>query len=510
MPSSAPRRPLLGARRTALLWSIMTAVAVVAFLARRDIVARHAGLLGLHGYDDGVYYAGAAAMLAGRMPYADFVLLHPPGILVLLAPFAELGALTSDPLGLAAARVAFWVLGAVNAALVARVAAREGLLAAAVGGLTYALWYPAIYSERTALLEPLGNTALLVALLLLGRTGPRPSRRSQILAGAVLGLAVSTKVWMVIPLAVLVLWQLVSVGRAAAARVVGGAAVVGVAFLAPFLGVLPDLFRMVVLDQLGRARGGGMKHRLLSISGLNPLQDRVGTQPALVPLAVVVVLGLVAVVVAVRSGERGRVYAALLAANLAMLLGGGPYFGHYAIFVAVPVALLLAMLVGRAAAASKARRLAWPGVSLAVAVSVGVIALYATTLQAEAGDPFPARRLAAAVVNRPCVVSDDDTALIAMNTLTRDLRRGCPLMVDVTGLTYDRAAMHLPDGTPVVRRLNPRWQRTIFGYLTSGSATILARPGGAGLSTATMRRIRELPVLAQAGRYRVYGRPSGG
>src|SRR3954454_10950090 len=70
-------------------------------------------------------------MLAGRMPYGDFVLLHPPGILVVLAPFAELGALTSDQIGLAGARVGFWVLGAVNAALVARVGAREGLPGAA-------------------------------------------------------------------------------------------------------------------------------------------------------------------------------------------------------------------------------------------------------------------------------------------------------------------------------------------------------------------------------------------
>ena len=128
------QRPPPG-RRMALVWLIMAAAALVAFLARRDLVVRHAGLLGLHGYDDGVYYAGAAALLAGRMPYRDFVLLHPPGILLVLAPFAEIGALTSDQDGLASVRVGFWLVGAVNAALVARVAAREGPTAAAVGGL---------------------------------------------------------------------------------------------------------------------------------------------------------------------------------------------------------------------------------------------------------------------------------------------------------------------------------------------------------------------------------------
>ncbi|HKG49164.1 MAG TPA: glycosyltransferase 87 family protein [Actinomycetales bacterium] len=509
MPDSGLGRPLRGFSPT-VLWSIMTVVALVAFLARRNIVERHAGLLGLHGYDDGVYYAGAAAMLAGRMPYEDFVLLHPPGILVVLAPFAELGALTSDQIGLAGARVGFWVLGAVNAALVARVAAREGLLAAAVGGLAYALSYPAIYSERTALLEPLGNTALLIALLLLGRTDRKPSGRSQVLAGAVLGAAVCIKLWMVIPLVVITLWQLLSAGWRAAVRVAAGATAVGLAFLVPFLGVLPEMFRMVVLAQLGRVRSRSVVHRMVSITGLDPLQRLTNPEIAGAVLVLVVLTGLVAVVVAVRSGERGRVYAALLVAHLAMLLLGAPYFGHYAIFLSVPAALVLATLVGQAAAISHGRRWAWPQLSLAVALVVGVVGLNATTLKARAGNPFPARRLAAAVVDRPCVVSDDDTALIAMNVFTRDLRRGCRLMVDVTGLTYDRAAVFRPDGRPVPRTANRLYQREMSSYLLSGSATILARPGGAGLSNATKRRIESLPVLAKARGYRVHGRPAAG
>ena len=55
------------------------ALAVLAFLARLLPVMRGGGLSGLGVYDDGVYYSGAAAMVAGRVPYADFVLLHPRG-----------------------------------------------------------------------------------------------------------------------------------------------------------------------------------------------------------------------------------------------------------------------------------------------------------------------------------------------------------------------------------------------------------------------------------------------
>lgn len=121
----------------------LTAVVVLVALASRSTLVAEAGLDGLHAYDDGVYYAGAAALVAGRVPYGDFLFLHPPGILLALSPFAALGALTSDPVGLATARVASWVLGAVNAALVTRLAARYGLVPAAVAGLLYALWFPA-------------------------------------------------------------------------------------------------------------------------------------------------------------------------------------------------------------------------------------------------------------------------------------------------------------------------------------------------------------------------------
>ncbi len=106
----------------------LTAVVVLVALASRQTLVAEAGLDGLHAYDDGVYYAGAAALVAGRVPYGDFLFLHPPGILVALSPFAALGALTSDVVGLAAARVAFWILGAVNAALLTRLAARYGLV----------------------------------------------------------------------------------------------------------------------------------------------------------------------------------------------------------------------------------------------------------------------------------------------------------------------------------------------------------------------------------------------
>src|SRR4051794_34211857 len=109
---------------------LVVAVALLAAAVRLAAVVAGGGLRGLMGYDDGVYFAGADAMVSGRVPYRDFVLLPPPGILLALAPFAELGRLTSDSTGLAAARLAFIAVGALNAALVVRIASRFGVLAA--------------------------------------------------------------------------------------------------------------------------------------------------------------------------------------------------------------------------------------------------------------------------------------------------------------------------------------------------------------------------------------------
>ena len=65
--------------------AVVAVVAVVAFTARVGVVLRGEGFHALAGYDQGVYYAAADAFVHGRLPYVGFLLLHPPGI-VLLSP----------------------------------------------------------------------------------------------------------------------------------------------------------------------------------------------------------------------------------------------------------------------------------------------------------------------------------------------------------------------------------------------------------------------------------------
>jgi alpha-1,2-mannosyltransferase len=495
-------------------------VALVAIFARQTMIA-DAGLDGLHAYDDGVYYAGAAALVFGRMPYGEFLFLHPPGILLALSPFAEFGRLTSDPLGLAAARTAFWVLGAVNAALVTRLAARYGLVPAGVAGLLYALWYPARYAERTALLEPPGNTALLVALLLLTPATARVSRRADVLAGSALGLSACFKVWTVVPVAVVLLWQLSSRGWRAALRVALGAAAAAALVVAPFLPVADDMFRMVILNQLGRPVAEiALIDRLMIIAGLTSLAEQVPPVVGRLALLAVGVVTVLAAVAALRQ-PHGGLHVALLAATLSVLVASPSVFHHYGTFAAVPLMMVLAAAVAEALSvlrrhraeeeargAPRARSRVVAGTA-GLAVS-GLFVLSLAMLPVDTGRDFPRERLSRYVSDRPCVVSDDPTVLALLDVLSRDLRRGCPLLVDVTGLTYDAYAMSYPDGRAVPRPENERWQGRILGHLTSGSATIVAREEETGLSRASKRELAELPVLGRDGAYSVLGRRSDG
>ena len=84
-----------------------------------------------------------------------------------------------------------------------------------------------------------------------------------------------------------------------------------------------------------------------------------------------------------------------------------------------------------------------------------------------------------------------------MDLLGRDLERGCPVWVDVTGLTYDSAAVRRPNGTQVPRALDAPWQQALLGYLLSGNATILVRRASDGLAPSTASTIKHLPVLAR-------------
>jgi alpha-1,2-mannosyltransferase len=492
-------------------------IALLAFAARLLPTLHGGGLGGYDDYDDGVYFAGSQALIAGRLPYRDFILLHPPGILLLLSPLAALARVVSDHRAFELARLAFMALGSLNAVLTAAVARRSrlgGPVAAVVAGILYALWPPAIEAESTTMLEPLNTLGLLVALLLLYRRPPRASQA--FLAGVALGAASAVKVWGAVPLVVVLVWELASRRPRAAARVALGATCAVTVMCLPFFFVAPGaMYRMVVVDQLHRGEvNGGVVDRLSGTLGVSPFQS--GARP---PgwLLVAAVVAVCALVVAGALIDRAWLVTALLAAVVTVLLAAPAYFDHYAALAAAPLLILAG--AGSAALAVRAVRhmrvrspvsagQRVPVVALAMTVApVTVFACVVVGLQR--GTSFPGARLSQAAASSRCVTADSPAVLIQMDLLSRNLERHCRVWIDVTGLTYDTYAVRLPSGDPLPRRSNRRWQQALIDYLFSGNATILVLGDGDGLAPDTARTIDHLPVLIRVPGYTLWQIPPG-
>ncbi|MGN6742530.1 MAG: glycosyltransferase family 87 protein [Amnibacterium sp.] len=492
------RAASLSTRQARVLLPVAVAVAAViavGFVVRLGLLLRGGGLLGIGAYDDGVYYAAAAQLLHGHLPYRDYVFVQPPFITVLLAPFALLGRLAGDPAAIVTMRLAFELLGGVNAALVLLVLRRFGWAAALSGGLFYAVFYPAAYDERTALLEPIGTTGLLVALLVLSRLpGRLTSPRWYVVAGAALGISVDLKIWYLVPLAVVLAF-------AAGGRLrvlLGAAAAVLVGYLPFFLASPVRSFTQIVLDQLGRGRGGTVLSRFEAFLGVDDAHQY-SVLPHVAPsTAVLLAVGALGAAIAVIVRDRRTwIHVALLLTGVAVLVASPSFFEHYASLVAPPLALVVGCTAGRLVRPLPRRT--WR-VAATVAVLVLVAALNLRHDLKPADQTVPVQGLQAAARSVPgCIYSDEPTLLAVMDVLSRDLDRGCAVQPDMSGISFDPAG-HPPGQPRIPRTKNPVYQAEVIRYLRSGSAFIAVR-AGAALSDATKRELARNAILFADGPY---------
>lgn len=506
----ADDRSSAAARVRSLLCSPDAAVVFALALAVRLLLVATGpgGFTGDYGYDAGVYYTAADALVHGRLPYADFLLLHPPGLMLVLTPFAVLGRLTTDHAGFIVANLAFSALGALNAALVHRIARQVGLgrRAALLGGVFYALWLSAAGPEISARLEPLGTFAFLVALTVLTRSrGTKATGgRAQLVAGVALGFAVCVKIWWIVPLLVVVAWSALRERDARGTRQLAtGAGAAMLVVLGPFFLRAPGaMWRMIVADQLGRHPGGTSPvRRIYELSGLTQFGG--GHAVRVVASALIAVAAAFLVRAAWRH-RAARLIVVVALAQVVVLLASPTYFGYYSGFAAATIALVVA------AAAHPAHPLQADGrgrLVRGVPVLVCGTAAAATAAALVTGHaavattrPLALGHLPAAVAHMRCVTADSPMALIALDTLSRGLADGCPNWVDVSGRTYDVDAVRT---RPTPRSHNVRWQGDIVRYLRSGQAAIVIR-SGTGLDAASRAAIRSWPVLARSGRFTIY------
>ncbi len=443
-------------------WVVAGLAGVLAFVVR---IARGGGLVGLRayqGYDDGVYYAAAASLVHGNVPYRDFVLLHPPGVMLVLAPFAELGRWVGDADGVLLSRLAFVLVGVLNTVLVVRLATRWGMASAVTAGALYAVLPIAAGSEYITLIEPLGTAAVLGAVVLLRRGTPA----AVLAGGAVLGLAPTTKIWGVVPVVVVLAWLVVTRGWPVAARATGAAAGSFLLVVGPFAALAgARMWQLVVRDQLGRPRyPGTLVDRLEQIldvrhSGLGP--DAAGRTWLVVLVGTVVVLAAVAA----WRARRERLWVVMLAVQLGVLVASPSFLWHYASFAAA--ALVLVVAAGASTMPVPVRAPVAVAASLVLVLATGP--WFPTHVKA-----FPVARLEALLPADGCIRTDSPGTLALLGRLSRELDEGCDIPVDVSGVSYG-AGSRDPHGRPVSRLDNRVWQAVAARYYGSGAATLLVR-----------------------------------
>jgi hypothetical protein len=503
------------ARSSHRLWPVLVVVAVLAVAVRAVILANSGGLSGLLGYDQGVYYSAAEAFAWGLMPYRDFLLLHPPGIVVALAPFGLLARLTHDGVGMEAARVFVIAVGAANAALVAAASRRAGRVAALTAGAFYAVWAPVALTETETRLEPLVSLGLLGALAVLAGRRERVGRRALVVAGCALGFALTVKIWALVPVLVVLAWLVGRFGRRALVWSGLPLAATTVAVCLPFFLAAPAaMFRMVVTDQLTRGRmASTTAHRVAGTLGLGRV---VGPHPAFHGVLLLAVLGLAAALVVVLARvPSARVAVVLLLAQIGVLVTSPSYFSYYEAYPAPALALCVGAFVGAVVALVRLRAPApvlvrrTVSALVAVAVVVGLAAIARTDTVTVVGRAFPAAVLRASVAHARCVTSDSVDALVQLDVFGRNVRRGCPVVIDLGGLAHDRDAATLPDGRVETRKENPLWQRDAGSYFGSGAAEVVVRGHYDGFDRALRKRLRRDGLLADIGAFRVYGNPRG-
>lgn len=493
----------LRSRRTG--WAVLfTTIGLLGFGVRFAMLWR-SGPLSLGSYDDGVHFAAAVNIVHGRLPYRDVLFLQPPGILIATSPFAALAEVVGDANAFVFARIAFTVVGGLNAALVAAILKRFGLSAAVIGGVLYAVSFPAVYGERTITVEALATTGVLLALLLIPRARAVAGGPWYLLAGAAGGAAVGLKIWYVVPFAVLLVWA-----RGGRLRVLMGGTLTCLVICGPFFIAAPALmFRDIVTAQLGRPD-------LVEISTIVRLRSMFGvagagavdTTPVLgVPgdLVLAVLLGVAAVLAVVAVFERrARVFVALLAATAAVLLAAPSYYLHYSILCAAPLALVGGVGAQRIIAAFPGRA---PRVVLVALVVAAIVGLNLRHDQSVIGYSVPVAALRAGADRVDgCIVADDPTLLAVLDRLTPQVEAGCDVQADPSGAGY---VLPYPNGVAVQRIDQPAFQREIVRYLHSGDAWIRVRGPGLGLTDETRKLIDRDPVLFKSGRFVLHATPNG-
>jgi hypothetical protein len=435
-----------------MMSAIVLAFTAVALALRMYQLARPGFLLGVTEYDDGVYFGSALRLVGGAAPYRDYVLVQPPGIVLLMAPLALVGKATGTAGAFAAARVLTACAGAACVPFAGRLVRHRGPVAVTIVCGLLAVYPAGIDAAHTLLLEP-WLVLFCLAAPLAAFEGDVLSERPRRLAwaGVAFGIAAAIKLWAVLPALIVALLCARTRPRRPFGRYVAGAvAGFGVPVL-PFFVLAPGAFyRDVVVAQISRVDVTRTPPwtRLQSLVGLSVLHASSHARIVAAGVILVVVAFGCALGVAVRTRRAPPALDAFAwlsaVAVLAALLWPPDYYPHYAWFFAPFLALALGLSVARAAdvltpgGAARATRAVVTLAAAAVAVTVGVRQFHELGA-ARSGDPTQFVR--AHTPGGACVLSDLPPVTILADRFVSSVP-DCSRMVDPIGTSYALSRGH--------------------------------------------------------------------
>ena len=457
---------------------IAVCTAAAAFL-RFYQLTRPGYLLGVTEYDDGVQFGDAMRLVSGVIPYRDFVVMQPPGSVLLMAPVALLAKVTGSASGLAIARLLTAGADTACVALLGLLVRHRGPVAAGIACGIYAVYPDALVAAHTFLLEPWMNLFCLIgALLVFEGDQLAPGSRGRRLAwgGAAFGCAAAVKLWALVPLAVLGL-LLLRRPRRLGLLVAGAAATFG-ALVLPFLAMAPTrLTKDVITSQFVRAN---LQHvaplpRLTNLAGLSLFPHLSSRLSVLALLAVPAVVAIGYLAGAQLPTALDWYAVGSLVAVTGMLLWPYGYWSHYGAAVGPFIALVLALPVGLLRPAQHRRQIVPLMAVCAVAVIV-IAALglrqFATETRLHASDSLAARadRL---IPPGYCVLTNDPSLTVSADRFA-SASSVCPAMVDAYGtllaMTDGRKMLATPQEVRSVAALwSSEFAHAPYVWLETGS-----------------------------------------
>ena len=417
-----------------IFWRWTFLIVLVALGVRLGPMVGNGALRGAVAYDDAVYFSGAQHLVTGDLPYRDFLFVHPPGVLVLLVPFAELSRLLTDSWSFAVAKLFFVAIGVVNTILVARLLRPFGFVAIVAGAGLYAVWSAPAAVERTVLLEPLLNLSLLLVLWLFSRDAL--TLRGNAVAGALLGSAAAFKVWAGPEVLAVAGWLLLARGWRAAGAWLAGASAAFLLWVGTFFALAPSqMYHQVILDQLQRpAQGVGPVTTLRYFAGLEGLPQISQRLPDWTFVAAGALVAVAIVVAVWHADPLVRLWALLLTVQVAELLTAPIHFSTYTAFAAPTFCLLLGFTVARAATTLRAH-MRW-AVFASGFVLLAVLAISSVRWASKHLD-FPNEPVSRFASHHRCVWASQPEFLILANANLRQIEAGCEQWVDPYGQLLD-------------------------------------------------------------------------